>query len=145
MGGLFESLSGAKGLRVQGKNQQIIAEHEAEVAEQEGEAAVIRSGFDQMQQAKEAERVKGRLRAGLGEAGATLSPVAVDLELEQTKELELENLLIGFEGQTTKQRAKHSAALSRLQGQLAKQSGKSAARRANIGFGLQLGTLAAGF
>jgi hypothetical protein len=145
MGGFYENLSGAKGIRAQGKNQQTIENFKAEVAEAEGEAALIRSGFDQMQQAKEAERIKSSLSAGLGAAGATGSPVAIDLTKEQAAELELENLLIGFEGETANLRAESQAKLDRLQGQLAKSSAKSAARRANVGFGLQLVNTVANF
>ncbi len=141
MSGLFESLSGAKGLRAQGASEQNIAEFNAQVAEQRAEAELIRSGFGQMQQAKEAERIKSRLRAGIGAAGGAGSPVAIDLELEQTKELELENLLIGFEGEVLAQQAESQAVLDRLQGKLARQRGKSAARAANVQFGVQLATL----
>lgn len=138
MGGLFEQLSGAKGLRAEGRSAQNIANFNAEVAEKQAEAELLRSGFDQIQQAKEAERIKSRLRAGLGAAGGAGSPVAIDLELEQAQELELENLLIGFEGEVKAGRLKSQATLDRLQGKLARQAGKSAARRANVQFGAQL-------
>ena len=141
MSGAFESLSGAKGLRAQGANQQIIEEQKAKVAEAEGEAALARSGFDQMQQAKGAERIKSSLAAKIGAAGGTGTPVALDLTKEQAAELELENLLIGFEGTTTQARLKSQAQLDRLQGQQAKLSGKAAARRANVQFGLQLASI----
>ncbi len=144
MSGLFESLSGAKGLRAEGKSAQNIAERNAEVAEQQAKAELLRSGFEQIQAEKEAERIKSRLQAEIGAAGGAGSPVAVDLELEQAKALELENLLIGFEGSVASARLKSQATLDRLQGQLARQRGKSAARRANIGFGLQLASLGIG-
>ena len=144
MSGLFETLSGAKGLRAQGKSEQNIAEFNAKVAEQEAKAARLRSGFAQQRQAKEAERIKSRIQAGIGEAGGAGSPVAIDIELEQAKELELENLLIGFEGEVEAGRAESRAVLDRLQGKLAKQRGKSAARAANIRFGVQLASVAAG-
>ena len=142
MGGIYETLSGARDIRAQGKNQQRMEEYKAKVAEQEGKAELLRSGFDQMQQAKEAERIKGRIEANLGAAGAAGSPVAIDINREQAYESELENLLIGYEGQIKNQRAQNSAALSRLQGELYKQAGKAGARQANIGFGIQLAALA---
>ncbi len=145
MGAIFESLSGARGLRTEGKSAQNIAEFNAKVAEQQAKAEELRSGFDQIQQAKEAERIKSLLSARIGAAGGAGSPVALDIKLEQAEELELENLLIGFEGQVKSQRLRSQATLSRLQGQLAKQRGKSAARRANIGFGLSLASLALPF
>ena len=142
MGSIYESLSGAGDLRMQGENQQRIEEYNAQVAEQEGKAALMMSQFDQTRQAKDAERLKGKMIAEIGAAGGSGSPVAINLTMEQAAEMELENLLIGYEGQVMNQRKQQSAALSRLQGQLAKAEGKSAARRANIGFGLQLATLA---
>jgi hypothetical protein len=141
MGGLYETLSGAKGLRAEGRSAQNIANYQAEVAEQQAEAERLRSGFEQIQQEKEAERIKSHISADIGAARAAGSPVAIDIKLEQEYESELENLLIGYEGQVRSQRLKQQAVLDRLQGQLAYESGKSAARRANIGFGVQLGTL----
>ena len=143
MGGLFETLSGAKGLRAEGASAQNIAEFNAQVAEQEGKAAKLKSGFEQQRQAIAAEEIKSKQRAAIGAAGGAGSPVAVKLELEQAKELELESLLIGFEGEVASQRAKNTAAARRFEGQLAKLRGKTAARRASIGFGLQLASLAA--
>ena len=143
MSGLFENLSGAKGIRAAGKSEQRIAEFNAQVAEQEAKAALLRSGFDQEQQAKEAEKIKSRVQANIGAAGGTGSPVAVDITKEQASELELENLLIGFEGEVAARRAGTQADLDRLQGSLALQKSKSAARRANIGFGLGLAGLGA--
>ena len=138
MGGVFETLSGAKGIRAQGRSEQNIANFNAEVAEQQAESELIKSGFEQQRQAKEAEKIKSALQADIGAAGGLGSPVAVDLEFEQAEELELENLLIGFQGEVASQRLKSQATLDRLQGQLARQSSKSAARAANIRFGTQL-------
>ena len=98
MSGLFETLSGAKGLRVEGKSAQNIANYKAEVAEQAAKSIKLQSAFDQQQQAKEAERIKSMVAANIGAAGAAGSPVAIDIKTEQAKELELENLLIGYEG-----------------------------------------------
>ena len=142
MSGLYENLSGASGLRAEGKSARNIAEYNALVAEQQGKAALLESAFNQMQQAKEAERIKSSMLANIGAAGGAGSPVAIDIERAQAAELELENLLIGYEGQVKSSRAKSQAELDRLQGKLAYQSGKNAARKANIDFGIQLATLA---
>lgn len=142
MSGLFETLSGAKGLRAEGQSAQNIAEFNAQVAEQEGKAAQLRAGFAQKRQAKAGVAIQSALEAKLGQAGGIGSQVAADLAGEQARESELENLLIGFEGETAFLRAKNVAASRRFEGQLARQQGKSAARRASIGFGLQLGALA---
>ncbi len=145
MGGIFEQLSGAKGLRSQGKSAENIANFNAAVLEQQATAAKTKAGFASKRQAKKAAEIKSsqivNLSTGLS------SPVAGDLIAAQAEELELENLLIGFEGEVESQRLRSAATLSRLQGKAAKQAGKSAARGANIQFGVQLASLAflAGF
>lgn len=145
MGGLFEQLSGAKGIRAEGKSAQNIANFNAAVSRQTAEAERIAAGFEQERQAKAAEKAKSRLRAELGAAGGTGSPVAFDLTAEQAAELELEQLLIGFEGEVRAGRAETQAELDTLQGQLAKQRGKTQARAANVGFGTQVVTLGTPF
>lgn len=143
MSGLFETLSGAKGLRAQGKSEQNIAEFNAQVAEQAAIAAKSKAAFAQKRQAKKGVAIQSALEAGLGKAGGIGSPVAADLIGEQAEELELENLLLGFEGEVLASQAESQAELDRLQGKLAKQRGKSAARAANIQFGTQLAVLGA--
>lgn len=142
MGGLFETLSGAKGARAAGKSAQNIANFNAAVAEEEAKAAKIKAGFAQKRQAKKAVAAESSLIAKLGEGLS--SDVAGDLLAEQAAESELENLLIGFEGEVAARRAESQAELDRLSGRLAKQRGKSAARAANIKFGTQLATTPVG-
>ncbi len=142
MSGIFDELSGAKGLRTAGKSAQNIAEFNAAVEEQEAKAIKLRGAFAQKRQVKKATAIKSALEAKLG-AGLA-SPVAADLIAEQAAELELENLLLGFEGEVLAQRALNQAELDRLSGKLAKQRGKAAGRAANIRFGTQLATTPVG-
>ena len=142
MSGLFETLSGAKGIRAAGASEKNIAEFNAQVAEQQAVAERQRAAFAQKRQAKRGAEIKSALTAKLG-AGIG-SPVAADLAAEQAAEIELENLLIGFEGETAARRAESQAVLDRLRGKLAKQRGKAGARAANIQFGMQLASLAVG-
>lgn len=142
MGGIYENLSGAKGLRAEGRSAQNIAEYNAQVAEQEAKAARLKTAFEQRRQAKAGERVRSALRARVGAAAGGEQPL---LEAAQAAELELENLLIGYEGEVAARRAESQAELDRLQGELARQKGKAAARRANIQFGLQTASLLTGF
>lgn len=137
--GVFEALSGAKGLRVAGKSAQNIANFNAQVSEQRAKAERAKAAFGQKRQAKRGVAAKSALVAKLGE-GLT-SPVAADLIAEQAAEIELENLLIGFEGEVAAEQAESQAVLDRLQGKLAKQRGKSAARAANVQLGTQIATL----
>ena len=108
-------------------------------------AARLKAGFESQQQEKEAQRIKASQIAAIGAAGGTGSPVTLDLVSEQAKELELENLLIGFEGEVAAGRAETQAELDRLGGQLAIQKSKSAARQANVQFGLQSASFLSGF
>ena len=140
MGGIFEQLSGAKGLRAEGKSAQNIANFNAAVAKQQGVAAKQRAGFASKRQAKKAAQIRRAQTADIAARGGMGSPVAGDLIAEQAAELELENLLIGFEGEVAQRRAESQAELDILSGKLAKQRGKSAARVANIRFGTQIGT-----
>ena len=140
MSGIFETLSGAAGLRAEGKSAQNIANFNAAVAEQEAEALRARAGFAQKRQAKRGVEITSALTAKLGAAGGIGSPVALDLAAEQAAELELENLLIAYEGEVAAGRAESQAVIDRLSGKLAKQRGKAGARAANVQFGTTLGT-----
>ncbi len=143
--GLFETLSGAKGIRAQGKSEQNIANFNAAVQEQQAEAEIQKATFASKRQAKKAAEIKSALTAKLAKAGGLGSPVAGDLAAEQAKELDLENILIGFEGEVAARRAETQAELDILKGKLAKQRGKSKARAANIQFGVLAATFLTGF
>ena len=144
MSGIFETLSGAAGARVEGRSAQNMANYNAAVSEQEAVAQRARAGFAQKRQAKRGVEITSALTAKLGAAGGIGSPVALDLSAEQAAELELENLLIGFEGEVAAGRAESQAEIDRLTGRIAMATGKSRARQANVKFGLELGTLGVG-
>jgi len=145
MSGLFENISGAKGQRAEGKSGQNIAEYNAAVARQRAAAEKKKAAFAQKRQAKRAEEIKAALEAKIAKAGGAGSPVADDLAAEQAAELELEQLLIGYEGEIASGRELSQAQLDVLQGKLAKQRGKSAARASNIGLGTKGVSMLMGF
>ncbi len=146
MGGVFDQLSGASALRAEGKSAQNIANFNAAVAKQTGRAAKARAGFAQKRQVETAAKTQSALTAKIAAAGGLDSPVAADILAEQAAESELENLLIGFEGEVASQQAATQAELDKLQGRLSKAKGKATARAANIRFGTQIGkTLLTGF
>lgn len=103
-----------------------MALYNAQVQEREAQAHRQKAAFEQRRQAGRGERVKSTLQAKLAAAGGLGSPVAADLAAEQAAELELENLLIGFEGEVGAQRALSRAELDRLQGRVARRRGKAA-------------------
>ena len=141
MSGLFESLSGAGGIRAQGKSEQNIANFNAETERQKAIGERAKAGFAQKRQAKKGAAIKSALETKLGAAGGLSSPVAGDLAAEQDGELELENLLIGYEGEVLAQQHESQAVLDIFQGKLSKLKGKAGARAANVQFGLQLASL----
>lgn len=139
MSGLFETLSGAKGIRADAKSQQNLANVNAARAEVEAKAERKKAKFVQKRRVKKAVEIESALIAKLGPGLA--SPVAGELIEEQAKESELDILLAGFEGEVAAQRLEDQAEIERFTGRIAKQRGKSAARQANIQFGIQLATL----
>lgn len=146
MSGIFEELSGARGIREDAGSAADIAIFNAKVEEARAEGIRTKAGFAQARQAKAGKAAEGTLIAKLGSAGGIGSPVAAELIGEQAEELELENLLIGFEGEVLAQQAETQAELDLLQAKFIKQKGKNAARSANVQFGTQilLGGLALG-
>lgn len=144
MGGVFETVSGARGARTEGRSAQNIANFNAAVAKQQGKAAKARAGFAQKRQAETAVKTRSALIAKIAAAGGLESPVAADILAEQAAESELKNLLIGFEGEVAARRAESQAELDVLAGKLARKRSKAAARAASIGFGTQLATTPVG-
>jgi len=112
-----------------------IAEYNAAVMEQEAKAIRKQGSFEQMRQAKHAARVKSALRTKIARQGALESGL---LEEEQAAELELENLLIGYEAEREAQRAISQAEIDRAAGKLALQRGVSAKKASYIGAGATL-------
>lgn len=123
----------------QGRSAQAIANYNAAIQEREAKAIKQKSVFEQQRQAKRGARIKSALRAKLAGAGARMDVGApLMLQEEQAAELELENLLIGYEGQVGAQRARSQAELDKLQGRLYRQKGKAARKAAYVGAGATL-------
>ena len=123
----------------QARSQQAISQFNAQVQEQEAKARRAATQFEQERQAKEADRVGGRLRALLSASGVVPSAgTPLLLQAEQAAESELENLLIGFEGRTGVQRARSKAELDRLQAGVFGQRAGFARRAGRIGAGTTL-------
>ena len=125
------------------KAQQNIANYNAQVMEREAQAIEQQTAFEQERQVKEAARIKSKLRVAQAGSGA-MTGVGTELliEEEQAAELELDMLLIGYEGKTAAQRARSQAEMDIMGGKLAMQRGK-AARTA--GYAKAGGTLLTGF
>jgi len=110
----------------EGKAQESIENYNAAVEEQRAKAIELKTEFEQQRQAEAGARIKGLQLAGAGASGLVVSEGAPLLSAAmQASELELENLLIGYEGITEAARARSQAAEYRMRGKLAKQRGKS--------------------
>lgn len=134
----FETFSGAAGIKADAKSRQNLANFNAQVQEQEATAKRQATKFASKRQAEKAARIKSSLKARIAAAGGTGSPVATDLAAEQASELELENLLLGFEGEVSAVQSERQAELDRAAGKIAVRRGKSQATAANIQFGTSL-------
>lgn len=137
LGGVGQLQAGAAA-KAQAISQQNLAEYNARVQEREAEALRMKAKFATQRQAERGARIKSRMTAKIAAAGGLGSPVAIDLAAEQAAELELENLLIGFVGETEAQRAETQAEIDRLSGRMARRRGISAETAGRIGAGTSL-------
>ena len=109
------------------KAQAAIAERNARILEQDAIAREQKARFDQLRQATGGAKVLGRLRAGLGASGARLDVGApIRLLSDQAEELELDMLLIGFEGATDASRLRSQARGLRLGAEFSRERGENA-------------------
>lgn len=126
-----------------GRSESRMHAYNAALQERGAQAIEQKTKYESWRQAKEARRIRGRLRTQLAASGAVLGEGApLLLEEEQLAELERKNLLIGYEGRTQVARARSQAELDRLSGKLAKQRGKAARKASYLRAG---GTLLTGF
>ena len=134
-GAVTSGVMGYKSSQDEASQAKKMGEYNAQVAQVEADNARNKAEFESKRQALAGRRQMDSLQAGVAAAGGLSSPVATDLAMEQEKEFELDNLLIGYEGEIQARRAES-------QGQIDLLAGKSAAQRAkNAG----VGSLISGF
>jgi len=137
--GVYGQIQAGKAAEVEAKSAQAIANYNAAVQEREAKAIEQRTSLEQRRQAEEAAREMSRIQAGLGVAGAAPTVGApLLIQAKQASEFELENLMIGYRGQTEAARARSAAEIERMGGKLAMQRGRAAKRAAYIGAGTTL-------
>jgi hypothetical protein len=113
------SMKSASGSRQAAKQAKQIAEYNARVMEQNAIATEMKAKFDQIRQARQGQRIKGKLLARAGASGAMTSEGAPLVAMaDQATELALESALIGYEGMTEAQRNRQSATVTRLGGSM---------------------------
>lgn len=132
----------------QAEGQAAVANYNAKVQEQEARSQEAQATFRQRRQAEEAARIASSLQAGLGASGAVSSEgTPLLIQAKQAAESELDNLLIGYEGQLGASRSRSQAALDRMQAGIYGQQAGYARMGGMIGAGSTLltgfGTMAA--
>lgn len=126
------TLAGAYGQYQAGEEANAVAKYNQQVKEREAQAAEQRSLIESRKQAQAAARQMSELRTGLGASGVvTTEGSPLEILGEQAKQSELQNLEIGYEGQT-------SATKLREEGKMIRREGKAARRAARIGAGTTL-------
>ena len=136
-------VAGGLAARQEGKDAEALADYNASVMEAEAKQEEAKAKFDSIRQAEEAERIQGSLTAGLGMSGVDVSVGSpLLLQAKQASELELDNLMIGYEGQLAASRARSQATGYKMEGDFAKQRGKNKMIGSFMGAG---GTLLKGF
>jgi len=139
--GLMAASQYAEGRAAQtdAQNQAAIAEYNAQVKEQEARQTEARSRFESIRQAEAAARGMGEMEAGMGASGViptTGTPLLV--QARQASEYELENLMIGYEGQIGASRARSEAAGYQMSAQAYRSQASNAMRSAWLNVGTTL-------
>jgi hypothetical protein len=123
----------------QAKSQESMAEYNAAVAEQNAKMVEQKTTFDQLRQLKRGRTIMGTLRVRQGASGARMDVGAPLMAAdEQAIELELENLLIGYEGAIAAARYRSQAEMFGMEADIAGERGKHAKRAGYIGAGTSL-------
>jgi len=136
-------IQAGRAAKAQAQAQQSVAEYNAAVAEREAQSIEAATQFKQRRQAKEAARIKSSLLAKIGASGAVPGAgTALLLEAEQAAEMELENLMIGYEGRVSAQRARSQSSIHSAQASIYGMRGSAAYKAGMIGAG---STLLTGF
>lgn len=137
--GALGQIQAGRAAEVEAESARNIANRNAAIMEQEAKAIRQKGAFEQRRQAKRAARVTSAMQARIGAAGVVPTRGApLMAQAEQEAELELENLLIGYEAEIGARRAMSAAEQERLQGRLAVQRGKRLKKAAYFGAGKTL-------
>lgn len=134
--GIYQSGQAAA---AQAEGQARMAEFNAKVQEREAQAREQHAIFKQKQQFRESEQLRSRQQAAMSASGidpGAGTPLKIaEIQAEQS---ELDNLLIGYEGQVGAQRARSQAAIDRLQAGIHKTRASNASSAAMLGAGTSL-------
>ena len=138
-GSIYGGVSQAQAAKQQGQSQKAMMEYNARVEEQKARQIEAKTAYDQKRQAQAAQRRMSTLTANIGASGAVGtvgSPLLV--AAKQQSELDLENLMIGYEGQIGAQEHRSQAGMDVMQGNLYSQAGRNRATGAYMGAGTSI-------
>jgi hypothetical protein len=111
------------------KVEKKLAYRNATIAEQNATARLMKAKFDQLRQARAGERLIGRLMTRAGASGVRIdSGAPMRVIVEQSKENELENRLMGYEAEVEAKGLRDQAAMYRYMGKEARRKGKNILR-----------------
>ncbi len=125
-------LEQGKAAERQAKDEAILAEHDAKLAERERQELQESAAFEESKQRKAGARLKARQRVAAGKAGIEPIGSFEKVQDETEQELELDALLIRRGGTIGARRLTAEASISRLRGRSALLRGRSARRAGRI-------------
>lgn len=132
-------LQGGRAAEKEGQAAYKMGLYNQQVQEREARAIEQKTAFESLQQARRGRRAVGKARAYAATRGAvTGEGAAADIVDEQYAEMELENMLIGYEGRMQAGRARQKGKLDVYRGRMAKRRGRQAKKASYIKAGATL-------
>jgi hypothetical protein len=142
MGAMGQAAAG-QAASAQAKGQQAMANYNAAVAQQQARATEQATLYKQQKAADAAARQQGAMRASLGASGAVPTEgTPLLLQSKQAAESQLDNLMIGYQGQVAAAQQRSQAGLDTMQAGIYGQQASAASQAGMIGAG---STLLTGF
>jgi hypothetical protein len=121
------------------QGQAAVAAYNARVQEQEAAAIEAQTAFKQKRQAEEAGRYASTLRANLGASGVVPGEgTPLLIEARQAAEAELDQLMIGYQGQIGAARARSAGAVDMMQADIYRRKARNYGTAGAIGAGTTL-------
>lgn len=123
------SIQAGRAAAAQAEAQEAMAKYNAQLEERRAKEIEARTSFEQARQAEAGARIMSTMRAEMGAAGVIPSAqTPLMVQAKQASELELENLMIGYEGQVRAGGARSQAELDKIQAKIYKRRGKAEER-----------------
>ncbi len=127
----------------QGQAESAQNKYNAELEQQHAKEIEKATEVKQQRQAEEAARAMSTMEAGMGKAGiVSTAGTPLMIQAKQASELELQNLMIGYEGGIEAGQARSQAEIYKMKSKAARQAGMSGLISGGLTAG---GTLLAGF